>query len=257
MSDTIDKSYGESLHAFRKKILAAMREVQLTSLKNGISHEQLIPLGSYAPWRDDPVFLDLYRKIQAHTLVDIYRCHALWDLASQTRMLRGDVLEVGVWQGGTAAILGKATIAPQPPARHLWLADTFQGVPKAGNQDTRYKGGEHADTSESSVRELLAGLEIPGFTLLRGVFPRDSTGSIENAEFKLCHIDVDTYESARDVFNWVWPRIVPGGLVVFDDYGFWGCEGVTSFVNELKAQGVRVIYNLNGHALIFKMAPDR
>jgi hypothetical protein len=41
----------------------------------------------------------------------------------------------------------------------------------------------------------------------------------------------------------------------FDDYGFWGCEGVTCAVNEMKAKGIRLIYNLNGHALVYKIVP--
>src|ERR1022692_4367423 len=119
MDNTLDKSYGESLHVFRKAVLAAMREVKLTSLAKGLSHEQLLPACSYAPWRDDRDFLAVYEQIQQHTLVDIYRCHGLWDLAKQTCGLRGDILEVGVWRGGTAAILGKAMSPGQHPACHL------------------------------------------------------------------------------------------------------------------------------------------
>ncbi len=45
-------------------------------------------------------------------------------------------------------------------------------------------------------------------------------------------------------------------MVVFDDYGFFGCEGVTQAVDELVAQreDVTFIYNLNGHAVLIKKA---
>jgi len=245
----MESSYAESLHNLRRAMIATLRAVKLTQLRKGFSHEQLIPVGSYAPWVDDSVFVALYERIRGHTLVDIYRCYELWDLSKQLRAVPGDILEVGVWKGGTAAIIGKAASETQPC--HLWLADTFgDGVPKAGAEDTRYKGGEHADTSEAIVLDLLHGLGISNCTLLRGVFPEQTGQRMDGVRIKLCHIDVDTYQSAWDVFNWVWPRTVPGGIVVFDDYGFWGCEGVTSAVNEMKAAGHRVIYNLNGHALI-------
>lgn len=247
----IEESYARSVHNLRRAVVAALREVKLTQLKEGVSHEQIVPVASYAPWADDLDFGALYEKIRAHTLVDIYRCYELWDLSKQVSGMAGDVLEVGVWKGGTAAIIGNAVAGGL--ACHLWLADTFGGgVPKAGGKDTHYTGGEHADTSEAIVSSLLADLRISNFTLLGGVFPEDTGRYIENVRIKLCHIDVDTYQSAWDVFNWAWPQIVAGGVMIFDDYGFWGCEGVTCAVNEMKAKGIGVIYNLNGHALIVK-----
>ena len=35
-----------------------------------------------------------------------------------------------------------------------------------------------------------------------------ATGS-PTSTFRLCHIDVDVYQSAKDVFDWVWPRLSP------------------------------------------------
>ena len=48
-------------------------------------------------------------------------------------------------------------------------------------------------------------------------------------------------------------RLVTGGLIVLDDYGFKGCEGVTRFVNEQRLKPDRlVLHNLNGHAVAIK-----
>ena len=64
---------------------------------------------------------------------------------------------------------------------------------------------------------------------------------------------MDVYQSARDTFEWAWPRMVAGGVVVFDDYGFYGCEGVTEYVNELvNTEGVVVTPNLSGQAVVVK-----
>jgi O-methyltransferase len=53
--------------------------------------------------------------------------------------------------------------------------------------------------------------------------------------------------------EWVWPRLVAGGMIVYDDYGFRGCEGVTQFVNEQRSKPDRLIFhNLNGHAIAIK-----
>ena len=75
--------------------------------------------------------------------------------------------------------------------------------------------------------------------------------------FCLCHIDVDVYDSALHVLEWVWPRMPVGGVVVFDDYGFSSCTGVTQLVNDRMAQrGALTLHNLNGHAVIVKTAED-
>lgn len=250
MKTPIDDGYAASLHAMRKSILAELRRVQLSTLRPGIPHEQVIPNASYAPWRHDVNFQNVMDAVRGRTMVDEYRCYELFDLGRQLRNLRGDVLEVGVWRGGTAAILASSQMVGAH--NRLWLADTFRGVAMASDRDTNYVGGEHSDTSRQQVESLLAELGISNYGILEGQFPAQSKSPVETASFKFCHIDTDTYQSAKDSFDFVWSRMVTGGWVVFDDYGFWGCEGVTEAVNEIKSRGIVVIHNLNGHALIHK-----
>lgn len=214
------------------------------------------PVANYRPWDVDSEFQAIYREIREHTMVDIYRLWILWVLAG--RVPAGAVLEVGSWRGGSGAVLARAA-GTAPPAGEqkqprVYLADTFAGVVKAGERDSYYHGGEHANTSPEHVRSLLDRLDLPSVELLVGIFPDDTGPKIETERFALCHIDVDVYQSARDTFWWVWPRLVPGGIAIFDDYGFYGCEGVTACVEEIMAKlpGVPVIPNLSGQAMIVK-----
>ena len=139
--------------------------------------------------------------------------------------------------------------------RSCYLCDTFEGVVKATSQDDDYRGAEHADTSQQLVENLLQSLGVKNARLLKGVFPDDTAHLIEpGARFRLCHIDVDVYQSAKDVMNWVWSRMVDGGMVVYDDYGFRGCAGITKYINEQLAEKDRlVLHNLNGHAIVVKL----
>lgn len=90
--------------------------------------------------------------------------------------------------------------------------------------------------------------------ILEGIFPDETSKTIENKSFSLCHIDVDVYKSAKDIVKWVWPRLVDNGIIIFDDYGFQGCEGITAFVNEeINKKDRLVIHNLNGHAIMIKL----
>ena len=125
---------------------------------------------------------------------------------------------------------------------------------KAGSADPLYRGGEHSDTSRRKVEELIVErLELDNVKILEGVFPDETSPLVTDRRFRFCHIDVDVYRSAKDVVEWIWSRLVIGGIVVYDDYGFQGCEGITRFVEEQTGLPDRLLFhNLNGHAIIVK-----
>lgn len=210
----------------------------------------LFPKSTYSPWLEDDAFLELYDAVRDNTLVDIYRCYELWQISSRLKNNKAAILEVGVWRGGTAALLAMAN----DNNGRVYLCDTFEGVAKAGEKDNRYTGGEHADTSIETVETLFNHQGISGYQILKGIFPDTNAELLESQQFKICHIDVDVYESAKDIFNWVWPRMIIGGVVVFDDYGFAACAGITQLVNELAAAvpDAFFVHNLNGHGLLIK-----
>ncbi len=212
----------------------------------------LFPKSTYSPWLNDEVFIKTYNAIKDNTLVDIYRCFELWQMSSRLKNSEAAIIEVGVWRGGTAALLAKANESRSP----VYLCDTFEGVAKAGEKDNQYKGGEHADTSQEIVETLMKQQGVSDFHILKGIFPDVNADLLEAKKFKICHIDVDVYESARDIFNWVWPRMIIGGVVVFDDYGFAACAGITQLVNELAANTADAffVHNINGHGLLIKTA---
>lgn len=212
----------------------------------------LFPKSTYSPWLNDEAFLKTYNAIKDNTLVDIYRCYELWQISSRLKNGEAAIIEVGVWRGGTAALLAKANNNNSP----VYLCDTFEGVAKAGEKDNQYKGGEHADTSVETVEKLMNGQGISNYHILKGIFPDVNADLVEDQKFKICHIDVDVYDSAKDIFNWVWQRMIVGGVVVFDDYGFAACAGITQLVNELAAEipNAFFVHNINGHGLLIKTA---
>lgn len=222
---------------------------------NEFEYDMLLPSANYAPWLDDEAFKKVYAQIKENTLVDIYRCYELWELAETVYKLdtAAGFLEIGIWRGGTAGIVGKklALLNADCP---FYLADTFTGVAKATENDKFYKGGEHADTSQEMVESLLKG-NYSHYKILKGIFP-DETGQYvpDGEKFGFCHIDVDVYKSAKDIVDWIWNKLIIGGVIIFDDYGFHTCDGITKYVNEQKKLNDRmVVYNLNGHALMIKL----
>ena len=220
----------------------------------GIRHADVLPLATYSPWLGDEEFQNVYELIKHNTLVDQYRCYELWQLVAEAgKLVGGDLIEVGVWRGGTGALIASKCqmIGLQG---EVYLCDTFRGVVKAGSRDAGYLGGEHADTSKAAVTGLCDRLNLKHVRILEGIFPEESGESLAERRFRFCHIDVDAYQSANDIVQWLWPRLLPGGIIIYDDYGFYNCAGITGFVNEERRKTDRVvIHNLNGHAIVIKV----
>ncbi len=212
----------------------------------------IMPWATYSPWLLDEEFKSCHGVIKDYTLVDLFRCYELWHLLSQVKNLPGDVIEVGTWRGGTGCLLGsRAKILGLDC--EIFLCDTFTGVVKTGAEDSSYSGGEHSDTSIPVVKELMAKLELSNITILQGIFPEDTSNQVAERTFRLCHIDVDVYQSGKDILDWVWPRLSVGGVVVFDDFGFASTTGITQLVHEEEVRDDLVcVQNVNGHAVFIK-----
>ena len=177
----------------------------------------------------------------------------LWSLIRQVSHLEGDCIEVGVWRGGSGCLMAH-TLQSSGDDAQVYLCDTFEGMVKTSDNDPHYKGGELSDTSEDIVRKLATKMGLKNVHILKGIFPEDTGDQVEGRKFKIVHVDVDVYDSARDVVNHVWDRLVPGGLIVFDDYGYAATEGVTKFVDEYvkDRKDCLFIYNSVGHGIIVK-----
>ena len=217
-------------------------------------YEPIKPVATYSPWNTDELFLKTYNAIQANTLVDKFRCYELWTLVAQTRQLEGDLIEVGVWRGGTGALIAKrATLSGMDAV--VYLCDTFAGVVKASGKDTLYVGGEHSDTSREMVETIIRSQGLTNTRILTGIFPDQTASLITQTRFRFCHVDVDVYDSAKDVVEWVWDKLVVGGIIVYDDYGFFSCPGIARYVDEQRGNADRlIIHNLNGHAVVVKLS---
>ncbi len=134
------------------------------------------------------------------------RLAILDSLSTQCAQLEGEFAECGVWLGGSAKVLLKG--------RPLHLFDTFMGMPD-NDDPAKLPGGSFGDTSELLVREYL-GSEP---RIHAGKIP-DTFKGLEETKFSFVHVDVDLYDSTVDCITFFLPRLVLGGMMVFDDYGF-------------------------------------
>jgi O-methyltransferase len=96
-----------------------------------------------------------------------------------------------------------------------------------------HKKGDFSDTSLETVREYVGFEEI--VKIRKGLLPLTFQG-LEDWKFCFAHIDLDIYRSIWDTLDFVWPRLVAGGCVIFDDYGFPSCPGAREAVDEFFAK---------------------
>jgi hypothetical protein len=152
----------------------------------------------------------------------------------------GLIAEVGVYRGGSLKYLAELF-----PDRQVWGFDTFEGLPpEHWNKDERHNPGEFSDTSIEAVRDFVNSKNVH---LIKGLFPWsiESTGGIEN--IALAHIDTDFYLSVKACIEWFAPRMVKGGMIVFDDYGWGNCPGVKKALDE---SGLKFCVSANFQALV-------
>jgi hypothetical protein len=110
--------------------------------------------------------------------------------------------------------------------RKLWGFDSFQGFPTPSPQDASLrnpKRGEWGDTSLELINELIRSgkldqaFVLSNLSLIPGFFS-ESLSKYHGAGIALLHIDADLYASYIDVLRELYPKVVPGGMVILDEY---------------------------------------
>lgn len=141
----------------------------------------------------------------------------------KVRHLAGSVVECGVWRGRSLFIL--STLAHD---RHVFAFDSFDGFPnpEGGKNDNPEAAVKYhfKNTSPDMVREFLKmSKAVSKFSdnvrIVQGYFEdtlpqwRKEIGPIA-----LIHLDCDIYESYQTCFANLYNQLLPGGLMLFDEY---------------------------------------
>lgn len=148
----------------------------------------------------------------------------------------GAIVECGVASGGAAALLWAVTGRD----RHLWMFDSWQGLPRP---DSALDGGramtKHIHRMQAYNGQWCYGSVIDVIRALNAVYAPLELMHIQPGWFRetlpewageigpiaILHLDGDFYESTATPLKWLWPHVVPGGFVIFDDYDAWpGCK---------------------------------
>ena len=189
------------------------------------SREGLVLLNDLHPF--DKIYARSRQRVgkQSH---DITALGNVVQCVYQTRHLRTPMVEFGVFNGGTASLIYETERQQIRNPRHLILFDTFSGIPPVLGIDT-YWEKSFSNNSESEVRKRFWDAKsveiVPGDIL-------DNLDKIPEI-LSFVHIDVDTYSVTSKLLPIVWDALSFGGIVLFDDYGFFpNCMAATVAINQ-------------------------
>jgi len=178
---------------------------------------------------------------EGQSLIEQAKLNKLVELLHTTDNLSGAVIEVGVYMGGSALLLAQHT------TDRLYLFDTFEGMPNyTEGVDKEWKVGSFKDASYEHIKDMFA--VFPNVSVHKGIFPTQTGKYVEDETFRFIHLDVDNYQSYQQCLDLLYPKLVEGGIIVFDDYGSPCCPGAKKAVDEFFGAD-RILFNRTAYII--------
>jgi predicted O-methyltransferase YrrM len=225
---------------------------------------ELVPAG-LASDMVEPAFRAVHDACAPFTMGTVERLYALHKAVHylEQRSTPGDVVECGVWRGGSAMACALTLRQLGSTERLLHLYDTFAGMSEPGARDVDFRGrdaratweetrdGDGSDWCRAGVEDVRRNLESTGY-------PAESVrlvvGKVEDTlpaqapeRIALLRLDTDWYESTYHELVHLFPRLSPGGVLIVDDYGYWrGAREATD--QYFREAGVRMLLTRLDHS---------
>jgi hypothetical protein len=169
--------------------------------------------------------------------------YQLFQLAKSVANLEGDTAECGVFRGKGSFLICKALQESRPFTHHAF--DSFEGLSAPSEEDKQFK----YDTGKLVIKEedikvwqendLSVGLDTAKINLQAFDFIKYYKGwiperfdEVADKQFKFVHIDVDIYEPTKQSLEFFYPRVVSGGIILCDDYGWVDCPGAKKAMDD-------------------------
>lgn len=228
----------------------------------------------------DPVARDHYNR--HYTMEELRPLYQRWTMVSDDHQklalssvaklneenIQGDIVECGVWKGGMTMAMMFQNMRDNTD-RHFWLFDTFEGLPpptehdgkKAINTYKMVQAGDEKTVNKQMRHRMEDGgwnkgsLEVVKSNLFYTHYPRENIhfikGLVEDTlpkvklpeKIAILRLDTDFYESTKIELEYLWDRLVPGGILLVDDFCSWAGskKAVTEFFKDklgLDAEGI-------------------
>jgi hypothetical protein len=197
--------------------------------------------------------LKIIASVKGFTITSVERIYGLINAVRYVtqNQIPGDIVECGVWKGGSVMAAATTLLAMGSKDRDLYLYDTYTGMTPPTEKDTTRFETKTAQQTYDVYKEgdICKWVYAPFEEVRRNVcstgYPEDKlhfvVGPVEKtllqqvpAQISLLRLDTDFYESTRAEMEYLYPRLSPGGVIIVDDYGHW--EGARLAVDEYLAK---------------------
>jgi O-methyltransferase len=186
----------------------------------------------------DDAALDIMRRVKPRTMTSNEK---LYGLVQATRYvvqhgIPGDIVECGVWRGGSMQAVALTLSEQGATDRHLHLFDTFEGMPPPTEKDRRFDGRSAeqllaTNETDSSVWAIARLDEVqqamrevdypPALVHFHEGRVEDTIPAQAPEQISILRLDTDWYESTSHELEHLYDRLSPGGVLIIDDYGHW------------------------------------
>lgn len=201
----------------------------------------------------DELTTHIYHSVNEFTMTSPERVHALIQAVKYIviNKIDGDIVECGVWKGGSASAIALTLKNLGDETRELYLYDTFSGMTSPTDVDvsiygeTALKQFSKTQISKDASNWCSSPLEEVRENVIGTGYPKDKLhfikGKVEDTipkyipkKIALLRLDTDWYESTKHEMTHLFPLLSSKGVIIIDDYGHW--EGARKAVDEYIAE---------------------
>ena len=213
---------------------------------NKKNSEVIISSAFFAPWKNDKKFKDFYSKIFDTTILDTKRLYTLWFFSNNLKKVNADILDIGCLKGGAGFVMSKANKNGK-----VYLIDTFAGLIE---DDHNHSKKHFIFRDINFVNQKIKKLGLKKTSVHKLNFPSSANKIIKSSKIKLCHLDVNTFNSTKRSFNFVKKKLIKNGIIIFDDYGIHNAFSIKKFVDRLikKDNDFTYVNNYMGQCILIK-----
>jgi hypothetical protein len=207
----------------------------------------------------DQLSIETITKVSDYTATSPERIFSLCEAVKYLikNEIEGDIVECGVYKGGSMMTVAYTLLSMNEKNRHLWLYDTFEGMTPPDDIDKDFQGRTALQQLQSSQKEaqesiwcyssledVQKAMELPGYPKDKIHFIKgkveDTLPSQSPKKIALLRLDTDWYQSTYHSLVHLFPCLSPGGVLIIDDYGHW--QGARQAVdNYIKENNIKLL----------------
>lgn len=202
----------------------------------------------------DPKFIKAYHAAMKQDYMpdtDVWRYHVNHWAVFHAKQLEGDFVECGVYKGSISMSNIIYIDFKALKNRKYYLFDTFRGLDKELSTEDEYRRFKDAypDCYDFVVKSFK---KYPNVVIIKGVVPK-TLSKVNIKKVAYLSLDMNSALPELEALKHFWPRLVPGGIVVLDDYGWPTCEAQKAAADNFASSvGVKVLSLPNGQGIIIK-----